>query len=64
MPLSLLRPCGVDYLGRRIPMQPMLCWQQGQVRVGWLGGSIPSSCCSNGNSKHCIWCKMGFGVTA
>ncbi|MDO6527830.1 hypothetical protein [Motilimonas sp. 1_MG-2023] len=38
MPLSLLRPCGVDYLGRKIPMQRMLCWQQGQVRVGWLSG--------------------------
>ncbi|MCE2595752.1 hypothetical protein K6Y31_13145 [Motilimonas cestriensis] len=47
----------LNYLGRKMPMQRMLCWQQGQVRMGWLSGSIPSSCCSNGNSKHCIWCS-------
>ncbi|MDO6525747.1 hypothetical protein Q4519_08625 [Motilimonas sp. 1_MG-2023] len=28
-------------LGRRIPMLRMQCWQQGQVRVGWLGAQSP-----------------------
>ena len=40
------------YLGRLIPMQCMLWWQHGQVRVDWLGGSIPSSNCSSGSNKH------------
>lgn len=30
---------GLGYLGRNMPMQRMLCWQLGQVRVVLLGGS-------------------------